>query len=82
MAVSSIQMTTGRTPDSDPRLRRTCQKSSPPAAITHSASIHMGQDPSSTKCPFAKTAPGYLKRNSNMKGLGFWVRPFSASWRK
>src|SRR5450755_421825 len=69
MAVSSSQITSGRAPVSDPRLRRTCHSSSPAAAITLSASIHTGHDPSSTNCPFWKTAPGYLKKNSTMKAL-------------
>jgi hypothetical protein len=52
MAVSSIQITSGRAPVSEPRLRRTCQSNNPAAAITPRASIHTGQDASSTNCPF------------------------------
>ena len=66
MAVSSNQITTGRAPVSDPRLRRTCHSSKPAAAITPNAKIHTGQAASNTNCPFWKTAPGYLKKNSNM----------------
>src|SRR5216683_8291906 len=47
-------------------FERISQASPAPAANTKRTKTHHGQEPSSTRVPFEKTARGYLKKNSNM----------------
>ena len=80
MAVSSSQITSGRTPVSRPRLRRTCQSSSTPAAMTPSGQHPDRPGRQQHKLPLLKNRAGILEQKLEHDALGS-VR-LSASSRK